>query len=68
MVVEAFAWASDYPHEVDLEAAKQMIQETLDHPELSPSEKAAVLGGNARRFFRLRESPAAVIGARASLA
>jgi predicted TIM-barrel fold metal-dependent hydrolase len=51
--IDNFAWASDYPHEVDLEAAKEMIQETVDHPELSSEEKTAVLGGNARRFFKL---------------
>src|SRR5262249_25579644 len=44
---EPFAWASDYPHEVDLVAARHMIQETVDHTELTPSEKAAVLGENA---------------------
>jgi predicted TIM-barrel fold metal-dependent hydrolase len=61
--IHNFAWASDYPHEVDLEAAKEMIQETVDHPELSSQEKAAVLGGNARRFFKLgtRESKQAGI-------
>ena len=53
--IQAFAWASDYPHEVDLEAAKHMIQETLEHPELSHEQKVAVLGANARRFFRLPE-------------
>ena len=51
--VESFAWASDYPHEVDLPAARQMIQHTIDHPELTADQKAAVLGGNATRFFRL---------------
>jgi uncharacterized protein len=51
--VEPFAWASDYPHEVDLVAARHMIEETVDHPELSEREKAAVLGENARRFFKL---------------
>jgi predicted TIM-barrel fold metal-dependent hydrolase len=51
--VQPFAWASDYPHEVDLEAARHMIDETVGHPELSSEEKAAVLGGNARRFFKL---------------
>jgi hypothetical protein len=66
--IEAFAWASDYPREVDLEAAKKMIQETVDRPELSAEEKAAVLGGNARRFFRLASAPnpAAAIGSRGS--
>ncbi|MGH7771032.1 MAG: amidohydrolase family protein [Candidatus Binatia bacterium] len=51
--IEAFAYASDYPHEVDFVAAKQMIHETLERPDLSLAEKEAVLGGNAKRFFRL---------------
>ena len=33
--------------------AKHEIEETLEHPELSQEQKPAVLGGNARRFFRL---------------
>ncbi|HEX6511433.1 MAG TPA: amidohydrolase family protein [Chloroflexota bacterium] len=48
-----FSWASDYPHEVDLVAARQMIDETVLSTELSESDKRAVLGENARRFFRL---------------
>ena len=48
-----FSWASDYPHEVDLEAAKQMIQDTVDDNRLSPADKTALLGSNARRFFKL---------------
>ena len=51
--IDVFAWASDYPHEVDLEAAKQMIRETVDSPNFSAAEKTAVLGGNAQRFFKL---------------
>lgn len=51
--VDAFAWASDYPHEVDLESAKEMIQVTVDHEGLTSEQKAAILGGNARRFFKL---------------
>jgi predicted TIM-barrel fold metal-dependent hydrolase len=51
--LDAFAYASDYPHEVDLVAAKQMIDETLDRSDISQTEKEAVLGGNARSFFRL---------------
>jgi len=50
---QAFAYASDYPHEVDLVAAKQMIHETAERPDLTEAQKAAVLGENARRFFRL---------------
>jgi len=48
-----FAYASDYPHEVDLVAAKQMIHETGERADMTRAEKAAVLGENARRFFRI---------------
>ena len=51
--VEAFAYSSDYPHEVDLVDAKRQIEETLERADLSHDQKAAVLGGNARRFFGL---------------
>ncbi|MFQ5932476.1 MAG: amidohydrolase family protein [Nitrospiraceae bacterium] len=51
--IDVFAFASDYPHEVDLVAARDMIQGALERPDLSLGEKAAVLGGNAKRFFRL---------------
>jgi predicted TIM-barrel fold metal-dependent hydrolase len=51
--VEAFGWASDYPHEVDVVAANHMIQETFDRDDMSHDEKAAIMGGNARRFFGL---------------
>ncbi len=53
--VDAFAYASDYPHEVDLPAARKMIKETLEQPELTLGQKAAILGDNARRFFRLEK-------------
>jgi len=51
--VDAFAWASDYPHEVDLPGAQRQIDETWERSDLSESQKAAVLGENTRRFFRL---------------
>jgi predicted TIM-barrel fold metal-dependent hydrolase len=51
--IEPFAWASDYPHEVDLIAARHMIEETIGDDELTEREKAAVLADNARRFFKL---------------
>jgi aminocarboxymuconate-semialdehyde decarboxylase len=51
--IEAFAFASDYPHEVDLVAAQQMIQGALERPDLTLEDKAAVLGMNAKRFFRM---------------
>jgi uncharacterized protein len=51
--IEAFAYASDYPHEVDLPAAIHEIDEVAERADLTAAEKAAVLGANARRFFRL---------------
>jgi len=50
---EGFAYASDYPHEVDLIAAKQMIHETIERPDLTHDEKAKVLGLNAKKFLRV---------------
>jgi hypothetical protein len=45
--------ASDYPHEVDLVAAKEMIHDTIERPNLTLDEKAEVLGLNAKKFFRV---------------
>jgi predicted TIM-barrel fold metal-dependent hydrolase len=51
--IEGFAYSSDYPHEVDLVDARRQIEETLERADLSAEAKAAVLGGNSRRFFNL---------------
>jgi predicted TIM-barrel fold metal-dependent hydrolase len=51
--IEAFAYASDYPHEVDLPAAIHEIDEVAERDDLSPADKQAVLGDNARKFFRV---------------
>jgi predicted TIM-barrel fold metal-dependent hydrolase len=50
---QIFAYASDYPHEVDFVAAKHEIQEMAERPDLSREDKQAILGGNAKRFFKL---------------
>ncbi|HWP60800.1 MAG TPA: amidohydrolase family protein [Candidatus Acidoferrales bacterium] len=50
---EPFAYSSDYPHEVDLPAAQREIKETLESAQLTASQKAAIMGGNARRFFKM---------------
>jgi predicted TIM-barrel fold metal-dependent hydrolase len=50
---QCFSYASDYPHEVDLVAAKQMIHETVERTDLTHAQKAGVLGENGKRFFRL---------------
>ncbi|TAK02902.1 hypothetical protein EPO44_07870, partial [bacterium] len=48
-----FAYASDYPHEVDLPAAQHEIEEIAERGDLTEAEKRAVLADNARRFFKL---------------
>ncbi len=47
-----FAWSSDYPHEVDVPGARQMIQNTIDNSGFTNDQKNAILGGNAKSFFR----------------
>jgi predicted TIM-barrel fold metal-dependent hydrolase len=56
--IDAFAYASDYPHEVDLPAAVHEIDEVAERADLDDAQKQAVLGDNARRFFKL---PAPVV-------
>jgi len=51
--ISSFAYASDYPHEVDLPAARHEIDEIAEREDLTDNEKKAVLGDNAKRFFRL---------------
>lgn len=51
--IRPFAYASDYPHEVDLPAAQHEIEEIAERSDLTESEKQAVLAENARRFFKL---------------
>ncbi len=51
--IDAFAYASDYPHEVDLPAAINEIDEVAVRTDLSDADKQAVLAGNAERFFRV---------------
>jgi len=48
-----FAMATDYPHEVDMVSAIEEIQDLSNYPGLSIDERAAILGNNARQFFKL---------------
>jgi predicted TIM-barrel fold metal-dependent hydrolase len=44
-------WASDYPHyDAEFPGA---VKEMFERDDLSPAQKAAVMGANADRFFRL---------------
>jgi predicted TIM-barrel fold metal-dependent hydrolase len=49
----AFVFSSDFPHEVNNEMCKEEIHEIIEHDELSESAKAAILHGNAERFYGL---------------
>ena len=51
--VTPFAYASDYPHEVDAVSAEEEIDELATYPGIGDSDRAALLGGNAARFFKL---------------
>jgi len=51
--IRPFAYASDYPHEVDLPAAQHEIEEIAERDDLTDEEKQAVLADNAKRFFKL---------------
>ena len=53
MGVKCFAYASDYPHEVDLPAAMREIEEVAERNDLSVEDRQAILAENARRVFRL---------------
>ena len=51
---EAFLFGSDFPHEVfNAVKCRKEIDELLAREDLSQSDKEAVLGGNARRFYGL---------------
>jgi predicted TIM-barrel fold metal-dependent hydrolase len=49
--LQFLAFSSDYPHEAGIAAVKHEIEETLEEEELTDSDKADILGGNASRFF-----------------
>jgi predicted TIM-barrel fold metal-dependent hydrolase len=57
--VEPFFFSSDYPHEVDVPMCQHEIQEVMETSELSDEHKAAILHGNAERFYRFQPAPSA---------
>ena len=48
-----FVYSSDFPHEVNNEFCKHEISELLENDGLTSADKAALLHGNARRFYNL---------------
>jgi predicted TIM-barrel fold metal-dependent hydrolase len=51
---DAFAFSTDYPHEVDFRAVRKEIETAYAQPDLTLDEKNKLLGDNARRFFNLQ--------------
>ena len=48
-----FLFASDFPHEIGPGDIGHEIAEVAENPTLTDDDKAAILAGNARRFYRL---------------
>jgi hypothetical protein len=46
-----FMFASDFPHEISIANCMEEIDEILEREDLKQEDKAAILGGNARRFY-----------------
>ena len=46
-------FSSDFPHEVNNETCKKELQEMRENEEMSDEDKAAILHGNAERFYNL---------------
>jgi predicted TIM-barrel fold metal-dependent hydrolase len=51
-----FIYSSDFPHEVNNEFCKEELREVMRNKELTEADKAAVLRGNAERFYKLAPS------------
>ncbi len=52
--VQALLWGSDYPHhEGTFPRSREVVARLFDGIDISEADKAAILGGNAARLFRL---------------
>ncbi|MEW6269239.1 MAG: amidohydrolase family protein [Thermodesulfobacteriota bacterium] len=50
----ALLFASDFPHEVNLERCREELGHLARRDDVGPDVRRALLGENARRFYRLR--------------
>jgi predicted TIM-barrel fold metal-dependent hydrolase len=46
-------FASDFPHEIAMENALDEINEIEERKDLSDQHKKMILGGNAKKFYKL---------------
>ena len=50
---EPFMFATDFPHEIAVDNAMGEIDEILERKDLKEEHKAAILGENAKRFYKI---------------
>ncbi|HXT53501.1 MAG TPA: amidohydrolase family protein, partial [Candidatus Eisenbacteria bacterium] len=50
---EPFMFASDFPHEISLDNCMAEINEIVERADLREEHKQAILGENARRFYKI---------------
>jgi uncharacterized protein len=50
----AFMFSSDFPHEVSAETVRHELDELEANEDVAPDVKAAILAGNAERFYQFR--------------
>jgi predicted TIM-barrel fold metal-dependent hydrolase len=50
---EPFMFASDFPHEISLDNCMEEINEIVERHDLKDAHKEAILGENARRFYKI---------------
>ena len=50
---EPFMFASDFPHEISLDNCLEEINEIVERQDLRDEHKEAILGVNARRFYKI---------------
>ena len=55
--MDKLMWGSDYPRTITAITYRMSCDFILKSPELSPEDKAAFLGGNARSFYGFRNLP-----------
>lgn len=51
--VEPFMFATDFPHEISMDNCMEEIDEIVERKDLKEEHKKALLGDNARKFYKL---------------
>jgi len=50
---QACMFASDFPHEIDMENARHEIDEIEEHKDIKDAHKKMILGENAKNFYKI---------------